>query len=539
MDDRVRFFELAEASDTTVEVLEVAWLIVVSQHEDFVLEKAAATARQLSKTTGKSTFVVIDGLKTQPPESLRPVKLDQVEALYDKFHVAVFAPSDRAPSVSAEMAGVLLSLDTLKICKINESLETAPYNRPFKRRRRALFAFPGIFVPPKVGSQRRALAVLLDLMAREYELDLVIFGGSAKDRRRFEHRMRLVTRQVHWIDVVPDKAVLRNIRRFAYERLAKRYEAQEKFPITLPERIKKYDSTKSRRKVTAILAATRYDFIFAMYCWLIPLFANRQPNTKLACDTQDVMFHREGSFANRLSKVLFPVSRTRKIERELLRRCDVIYAISERDQNIFTEHLPGEDVVLLQSSYNAAPRILRQRAGDQALRFGFIGSAMDANVRALEIVFAEWWTQIKKYSPESVLSICGAVSDAPRVRDLAFLDDEVRLLGFVKDVAEFYRSIDVLLSPVAVSGGLNIKNVEAILQGIPVITNERGAAALAPLRVPFVAETGEEMLDAVARIEKGGPEFEAEQATLFREATEMWGSSRDGDPFERLLTATG
>lgn len=377
--------------------------------------------------------------------------------------------------------------------------------------------------------------MLLDLVAKDCDIDLLIFGGPEKERKKFEHRMRLVARNVYWVEVLPDDEVQRNLRRVAYKRLAKRYKVQEKFPMPLPERVKKYASPQAYREVASVLKTHRYDLIFSIYCWFIPLFAQRSAGTKLACDTQDVMFLREESFANRLSKLLFPPSRTREIECRLLRQCDLVCAISERDRVAFAEHLAEEKVALLQSRFASAPRVLRGPTNGRALRFGFIGSAMDANVRALESLFADWWPHIKKHSPDSPLLICGAVSEAARVKDLAFLDDEVRLLGFVKDVADFYRSIDVLLSPVVVSGGLNIKNVEALLQGVPVITNERGAAALAPLRLPFVAESGEDMLKAVARIETGGRDFEIEQSAVFREAAAMWGSSSGGDPLEHVL----
>jgi len=180
---------------------------------------------------------------------------------------------------------------------------------------------------------------------------------------------------------------------------------------------------------------------------------------------------------------------------------DYVLAISERDADQLRQVVPEEKVLLAPSSFAYCFEPVRARPIYAPLRFGFIGHRMPANVSALATVLDEWWPRIREFSPESRLHIAGSVCDDPYCRERTFLDDSVVLLGFVPGLPSFYRGIDVLLSPVTVSGGVNFKNVEAIAAGVSVLTNRRGAEALRPTRPSALAETPDEVVALLEAME--------------------------------------
>ena len=54
----------------------------------------------------------------------------------------------------------------------------------------------------------------------------------------------------------------------------------------------------------------------------------------------------------------------------------------------------------------------------------------------------------------------------------------VTLHGIVDDLDEIYRRIDIVINPVRVGSGLKIKNVEALANGLPLVTTSHGAEGM-------------------------------------------------------------
>jgi succinoglycan biosynthesis protein ExoO len=73
------------------------------------------------------------------------------------------------------------------------------------------------------------------------------------------------------------------------------------------------------------------------------------------------------------------------------------------------------------------------------------------------------------------LLLAGSVCE---VLDGARLPKGVLALGYVKDLEDFYRQVDVVVSPLRMGGGLKIKNVEALCKGKPLVTTPIGAEGL-------------------------------------------------------------
>jgi len=83
-----------------------------------------------------------------------------------------------------------------------------------------------------------------------------------------------------------------------------------------------------------------------------------------------------------------------------------------------------------------------------------------------------------KYLPKNVeIRICGEGSERKNLINLIEknkLGKKVKLLGFCKEIAEFYKSLDLYIQP-SRSEGFGLTVVEAMFEEIPVIVSSRGA----------------------------------------------------------------
>ena len=60
----------------------------------------------------------------------------------------------------------------------------------------------------------------------------------------------------------------------------------------------------------------------------------------------------------------------------------------------------------------------------------------------------------------------------------AFAAPWVRLPGFVEDLAPFYAETDLVVSPVTIGTGINVKTVQAMAYGMPLLTTAWGSKGI-------------------------------------------------------------
>lgn len=70
------------------------------------------------------------------------------------------------------------------------------------------------------------------------------------------------------------------------------------------------------------------------------------------------------------------------------------------------------------------------------------------------------------------------ISSLPPDQAEVFTQPWVRLRGFVPDIAAFYSEIDVVVSPVTMGTGINVKTVQAMAYGMPLLTTACGSKGI-------------------------------------------------------------
>ena len=502
-----------------------ATLVICNLGEKQAAYRAVRVASELRTTSGRDVILLSeqralkgDGLLSE----LEPATLDRL-ATYDAL---VAIDRNERASLSGRMISLICALKILNVRRINPRGKTKGYVRPAREgAKRALFLFPGVFAPPRIGSHQRAFSTCLDLIEAGFDVDVVIKRQGIKRVDRVRHYLmlfanRLETYEAEGVEPVADASPVAPADR------------EDGAPARLAATPSAYSFERRRaadvnERLTALLAEmmaeTKYDVVAVSFPWMLSAFEGIELNgAKLVCDTHDVISNRQ----RQLSEANGAADETpveAEAERDLLARCDSVLAISRSDAKLFRAKLGLPNVVVHPLSYYPTETIAQWRSLARPTVYGFLGSDMEANRRALQHVMAKWWPVIEAFSPESRIVIGGAVALAPSLSPFIMLRENVTLAGPVEEVGQFFDQIDVLLSPTVVQGGVNVKNVEALLRRRPVITNMLGARMLLPLVTPTRCETPDGLLTLLKKLDRNDPATMAAIDRLFEEAAAYHG----------------
>lgn len=196
--------------------------------------------------------------------------------------------------------------------------------------------------------------------------------------------------------------------------------------------------------------------------------------TRRVIDLHDLMSARGESF--RAQNINTNENLDIDIETELraIARFDTAICLQSSEAAVVNQALIGRHAVVTRRNpgvpvdgfeVSSAPR-----PDDAALRIGFLGTTAEFNVDAArQLIGARYESVAVEYRIAG--SVCRVLHDAAALPN-------VRLLGRVDNLANFYADIDVAANLIRFGSGLKTKNVEALLFGIPVITTTVGAEGL-------------------------------------------------------------
>jgi hypothetical protein len=160
-------------------------------------------------------------------------------------------------------------------------------------------------------------------------------------------------------------------------------------------------------------------------------------------------------------------SRLERYENNIFKAASAVICISSLERDIIRQ-CNSRVIQVLPSFGHAAIDTIES----EIPRFGFIGPESWApNKRTVNRLISKCFPKVVRHF-EFVLA--GAGWESLRISS----SQKFRNLGFIDEVDDFWRNIDVLLAPTQQGAGVNIKICEAIYHGIIVITNTRSACAI-------------------------------------------------------------
>ena len=277
----------------------------------------------------------------------------------------------------------------------------------------------------------------------------------------------------------------------------------------LPLSIERNRSGRMADLVSGRLHGGGYDAVFVdgwlMAQYLPPWFAG--PALLHEHNAEYVMWQRQAQRErNPLLKalILLEQRRVRRYEAAILRRFDIVFAVSEADRRALIEL--GADLERLRVLPNLPDPSLLERpplslaAGEPIiLYFGTL--SWPPNVEGIEYFLRSVFPTVRRRLPRARLVIAGKGAP-PRLQRLTRRTPGVEFLGAVEDAEPLYRWARLFVEASRSGGGTRLKVLNALARGLPVVATPEGAEGLdaGAGEHLLVASDPESMSEAVGRL---------------------------------------
>lgn len=162
---------------------------------------------------------------------------------------------------------------------------------------------------------------------------------------------------------------------------------------------------------------------------------------------------------------------------------DAAVAIQEEEARQLSAH-PAAPPVLVASMPRRAVRTAQAAADPD--RLVFVGSDNPANVDALEWFLGDVWPRLQALRPSVRLDVVGAIGTA-----FADLPQGVEQRGMVPDLAPYLSRAALAIAPQRIGSGLNVKLLDYLAHGLPVVASPLARAGLKEEAAACVLEAGD------------------------------------------------
>jgi glycosyltransferase involved in cell wall biosynthesis len=170
--------------------------------------------------------------------------------------------------------------------------------------------------------------------------------------------------------------------------------------------------------------------------------------------------------------------KTRRYERALFGRFDLVTLVSEPDRTYSEQYVHGSDVRVsvipngVDCEWNStgeAPVTGCSLIYSGAMTYG-------ANYDAVQYFLKEIYPVVKAGVPDVIFRVTGSTNGV-RLEDLN-LDQSVELTGHVEDIRSVVAGATGCVIPLREGGGTRLKILEAMALGTPVVSTSKGAEGL-------------------------------------------------------------
>lgn len=224
------------------------------------------------------------------------------------------------------------------------------------------------------------------------------------------------------------------------------------------------------------------DIVVVEYIRLAYLLAAVPAGVLTMLDSHDVMSQRMALFATYGRTPSITISA--RNEAEILRRFDIVIAISRFDIHYMRDHLKISRLLYVPHVITPVAQRVTGSADGQSLIF--VAGNSEANRTGIRYFLKEIWPPLSRtYS----LKVCGSICDDVLVSSTRGVEP----LGHVPDLAAEYAKADMAINPVFMGGGLKIKTLEAMNAGLPCVTTAEGARGLTDA-VPHALHVAEDKI---------------------------------------------
>lgn len=223
------------------------------------------------------------------------------------------------------------------------------------------------------------------------------------------------------------------------------------------------------------IAIDQYEFVCLNSPDALPLVERILPGARiiLVChNIESELFKQQVSRLPYLARPLFSndIRKYSELEDRSFRKASLIIAISDCEVEAIRRKYPAANVVHIPPVFEKTRRVATRSENGAVLRLGFVGRM-------------HWWP-----NRDAVAWLRHNLTPLPEGREIHFYgvgsegmtDPQMGLIGhgFVEDPEALWNQIDIAICPMRSGGGANIKLVEALARGVPVLTTSFGMRGL-------------------------------------------------------------
>lgn len=221
--------------------------------------------------------------------------------------------------------------------------------------------------------------------------------------------------------------------------------------------------------LAALRARVAFDVVIVEYVFMSKALLHFDAGVLKIIDSHDRFADRHRLFLGARTRPTF-FSTSAAEEGRGLDRADVVLAIQESERAEFARQTRAR-VIAVGHLLDVA-ELAATPPETPARTMLFVGSANDANVHGMTEFLDACLPKIRSAMPEAELVVAGSVCDRLPAAP------SCRRLGTVADLRDVYARTDVVVNPVRFGTGLNIKAMEALAMGRPLVTTSACARGL-------------------------------------------------------------
>lgn len=267
------------------------------------------------------------------------------------------------------------------------------------------------------------------------------------------------------------------------------------------------DQGAMRRLVDQVVAETRFDIAHADQLNMAQ-YAARVPGARKILDAHNALWLLYDRFA--ATRPPGPVRWLYKREAVLLKRyegracraADAVMAVNSEDRAALEEAAGGDcriHILPITVDSNEVAPVARRFDADHVVHIGTM--YWPPNVDGIIWFAREVWPLIRARRPSARLDVIGA--RPPRgVVALSRNASGINVTGYVEDVSSYLEKAGVFIVPLRAGGGMRVKILNALAQGLPVVSTSIGCQGIAVEsgRHLLIADSARAFADETVRV---------------------------------------
>jgi len=234
----------------------------------------------------------------------------------------------------------------------------------------------------------------------------------------------------------------------------------------------------------------QFGTVFVEYIFLSKALLNFEENVLKVLDTHDMFTSRFKMYLKNNQQPQW-FSTYEKEETKALNRADIIIAVQEHEKKFFS-HISSKKIIQVGHILSCC-HSLKEKFEKKIL---FVASHNPINIDGINFFIDAVLSRLKIKYPDVKLIIAGKICNQ--------IDkgDNIVFMGEFEDPWQVYKEADIVINPVRFGTGLNIKTIEALSYGKPLVTTSAGIAGLEYLRNKafLVADTNLEFIDTLSNL---------------------------------------